>query len=111
MHKITGNEASTISSLSHSHIRVTLCCSVDKSRIQFVSNSVVYMFLTIAKMYVNFIILAQSKYTNIHQQENPSIGCNALQFFCVPLYTEFLSDLYKKFQVASTYYTIVEYQI
>ena len=39
------------------------------------------------------------------------MGLNVLQFSYVPLHTEFLSDLYKKFQVASVYDTIVEYQI
>ena len=39
------------------------------------------------------------------------LGRNVLEFFCVPLYTEFLSDLYKKFQVASVHDTNVEYQI
>ena len=45
------------------------------------------------------------------QQEIPSIGFNVLEFFSVPLYKEFLSDLYKKFQVASVCDTNVEYQI
>ena len=34
-----------------------------------------------------------------------------LEFFCVPFYTEFLSDLSAKFQVASTHDINVEYQI
>ena len=52
--------------------------------------------------------LKQSKYTKIHKQEIPTIGHNVFEFFCVCLYTEFLSDLYKKFQVASTYDTNAE---
>ena len=40
-----------------------------------------------------------------------SIGLNVLEFLCVPLYTEFLSDLSEKFQVASVYNTNVEFQI
>ena len=40
-----------------------------------------------------------------------SIGLNVLEFFCVTLYTESLSNLYEKFQVASVYDTNVEYQI
>ena len=43
--------------------------------------------------------------------EIPPIGRNVLEFFCVPLYTDFFSDLYKKFQEASTYDTNVEYQL
>ena len=43
--------------------------------------------------------------------EIPSISHNVLQFFCVPLYTELLTDLYEKFQVASVYDTNVESQI
>ena len=59
-----------------------------------------------------FLYLVQSSYTKIHLQEIPSIGRNVLEFFCAYLYTQFLSDLYKKkFQVASTYDTNVEYQI
>ena len=54
------------------------------------------------------LYLPQSKYAKIHFHEVPSIGLNVLEFSCVPLYTEFLSDLNKKFQVASTYDTNVE---
>ena len=57
------------------------------------------------------LYLVQSKYTKIFKKEIPSIGRNVLEFFCVSLYTEFLSDLYKKFQVASVHDTNVEYQI
>ena len=35
-------------------------------------------------------------------------GLNVLELFCVTLYTDFLSNLYKKFQVAFTYDTNVE---
>ena len=106
MHKITLNEASTISSHSHSHIRFILCCPVDKSSMQFILYSVVYTFLTMAKIY-----LPQFKYAKIHYHEIPSIGLNLLEFFCVLLYTEFLSDLHKKFQIASLQDRNVEYQI
>ena len=51
------------------------------------------------------LYLAQSKYTKIHLHDIPSIGRNALEFLCVPLYAEFLSDLYEKFQVAFVYDT------
>ena len=34
-----------------------------------------------------------------------------LEFFCVPLYIEFLSDLHEKFQVASIYDTNIECKI
>ena len=41
----------------------------------------------------------------MHLQEIPSVGRNALEFVCVgvPLYTDYLSDLHKKFHVACTY--------
>ena len=55
--------------------------------------------------------LGQSKYTKIHYHEIPFIGLNVLEFFCVPLYTEFLSNLYQKFQIAYVYDTNVESQI
>ena len=42
MHKITENEVSTISSHSHSHIRVLLYYPVDKSCKQSISYSKVY---------------------------------------------------------------------
>ena len=56
MHKITGNEVSAISSHSHSHIRILLCFPVDKSYMQFIPYSIVYMFLTMTHMHVNFFI-------------------------------------------------------
>ena len=37
------------------------------------------------------------------------MGLNALELFYVPLYTEFLSDFYKTFQVASTHDTKFEH--
>ena len=58
-----------------------------------------------------FLYLPQSKYKKIHYREISSIRLSVLEFFCVPLYTEFLSDLYEKFQVASVYDTNVKYQI
>ena len=33
----------------------------------------------------------------------------ALQFFCVPICTDYLFDLHKKFHVASTYDTNIEH--
>ena len=57
------------------------------------------------------LYLVQSKYAKIQQQEISSIDANVLEFFCVSLHTEFLSDLYKKFQVISMYDENVEYQI
>ena len=43
------------------------------------------------------LYLVQSKYTKIHLLEIPSIGHTALEYFCVPLYTEFLTDLLSDF--------------
>ena len=59
------------------------------------------------------LYLVQFKYAKIHKKEIPSTCRIVLEFFCVPLYIEFLSDLYKKkkSQVASTYDTNVECQI
>ena len=39
------------------------------------------------------------------------MGCNALEFFCVPLYTNYLSNIHKKFQVTATHDINVEYHI
>ena len=47
--------------------------------------------------------MVQPKCTKMNYQDIPSIGRNGLEFFCVPLYTEFLFDLYKMFQIASVY--------
>ena len=64
------------------------------------------------RKYMLFLLyLMQSKYAKIQLQEIPTIGFNALEFFFVSLHTEFLSHLYKMFQVASVYDTNVEYQI
>ena len=72
----------------------------------FMPHSVVSVILSMAKMYVYFILyLVQSKYTKKSIHEIPSIGRNVLELFCVPLHTEFSSDLYKKFQAASIYDT------
>ena len=40
--------------------------------------------------------LVQSKYIKTYQI--PLIGHNVLEFFCAPLYTDYLSDHHKKFQ-------------
>ena len=111
MYKITGNGASTISSYSHSHIQIILCCPVDNSRMQFMRYSVVSCFWPWQNFMWIPLYLAQSKCTEIHWHEIPSIGRNALEILCVPLFTEFLPDLYKMFQVASVYDTNVECQI
>ena len=57
------------------------------------------------------LYIAQSKCRKIHWHQISTIGLNVLWFFCVPLFTEFLSDVYEKFQVASNYDTNVEFQI
>ena len=57
------------------------------------------------------LYLVQLKYAKIQKQEISSIGLNVLEFSCVLLYPEFLSDHYRKFQVATVYDTNVEYQI
>ena len=112
MHKITGNGVSAISSHSYSNIRILLCYPVDKSCMQFIPYSIVYMFLIMEHIHMLIsLYLPQSKYTKIHWHEISFIGLNVLEFFCVQLYTEFLSDLHEKFQVASVYDTNVEYQI
>ena len=47
----------------------------------------------------------------MHYHEILSISLNVLEFFCVPLYTEFFSDLHEKFQISSVYDTDVEHEI
>ena len=57
------------------------------------------------------LYLMLSKCNKFHLKKIPPIGRNLLELFCMPQYTEFLSDLYKKFQVVSTNDTNVECQI
>ena len=56
-------------------------------------------------MWINLIIFSAVKYAKMHQQQIPSIGRNVLEFSCVSVYADYLSDNNKKFQVASTYGT------
>ena len=44
-------------------------------------------------------------------QENPSICRDELEFFCVPLYTDYGSNFHKKFKMASIFDTNAEYKI
>ena len=55
--------------------------------------------------------LIQSKCIKIQCQKNSSLGRDVLELFCIHLYTEYLSDLFKKFQIASIFDTNVECQI
>ncbi len=47
----------------------------------------------------------------MYSQEIPPIDRNVFELFCVSLYTDYESDLYKKFQVASPYHVHSEYQV
>ena len=55
------------------------------------------------------LYLVISEYNKMHSQKISRIVCNALEFICVPLYTEYLSDFHKKFQMESGFDTNVEY--
>ena len=57
------------------------------------------------------LYFVQSKYIKMHQQEITSIAYNILEFFYVTLYTDYFSDLNKKFQVTFTYDKKPEYKI
>ena len=51
----------------------------------------------------------QSKYIKMHQQKSLSIlGRNVLHFFWVLLYIDYLSNLHKKFKVASMHNTLAD---
>ena len=66
MHEITGNEPSAISWNSHSYIQISSCGPIDKLWMTFIPYSVVDMFFSMAKMYVNFITFSEkSKYAKI----------------------------------------------
>ena len=55
------------------------------------------------------LYLVQSKYIKMYEQQISFVGRNVLEFFCVPMYTDYLSDLLKKFHLASTCNKNVEY--
>ena len=58
-------------------------------------------------MLISFYLM-QSRYTKKLKKIIPSINQRAIEIFCVPLYTDYLSDLHnKKFQLTSRY----EYRI
>ena len=57
------------------------------------------------------LYLVQVKYIEIHQQESLFTGWNVLEVFCVPLYTDYMSDLHKKLKVLFTCGKNVEYEI
>ena len=59
---------------------------------------------------LTLLYLVQSKCSKMHQEEILSIGLNVLEFLCVSLYTEFLSDFNEMFQVESTCDKNEEYQ-
>ena len=52
-----------------------------------------------------------SKYFKMHLQETLATGLNVLEFFCVTLYTDYLSNLHKNFQTSSACNTNIECQI
>ena len=45
----------------------------------------------------------------MHEQEIPVIGRNVFELFWMPLYTDYWYDPYKKFQIATSYYTNEEH--
>ena len=97
MHKITGNEVSAISSHNHSHIRILLRYPVDKSCMQFFPYSM-HVFdhgTHMCEFLYVYRSLSIRKFTIRKEHEILSIGLNVLEFFCVPLHTEFLPDLYE----------------
>ena len=49
------------------------------------------------------LCLVQSKYVRMHKKGILSIGHKVFEFFCMPVYTDGLSDLHKKFQTVSIY--------
>ena len=51
----------------------------------------------------------QSKYAKMNLQEIPFIDRNVLEFFCVLLYSEFISNLHENVQVAYKKDTNAEY--
>ena len=75
----------------------------------FIPHSIGYFFFSMLKMFINLIIFSASKYIKMYQQEIPFTGHNVLEFFRMPLHTYYLSDLHKKFQMAFTYITNIEY--
>ena len=73
--------------------------------------SIGYMFLSMTKMQADFIIFSGVKIYKNAQSKISTTGSNVFEFFCVPLYIDYCSDLYKKRQVASTYDTHVDNKV
>ena len=70
------------------------------------------MFWGIWKTYNRFTIgLKQSKQVKMRKNEIPPLYHIALEFFCLSLYTDCLSDLRKMFQGASSYDAYLKYQM
>ena len=69
------------------------------------------MFLSMPKCMLISLYLGKSKYIEKHYWEILSIGRNVPEFFLVFLYTDYLPNLNKEFQVASTYDANAECQI
>ena len=59
-------------------------------------------------MYFNLLFLVQTKCIKIHEQEILTKSRNVIELFCVPLYTDYLIHLHKKFQVLPAYDANVE---
>ena len=111
MHKITGNQPSAVSRNSHSYMRNTLCGPVYKSWMPLMSSSVVYMILSSSEKYVNLNIFSAVKLCKNSVAKNCFHKPLYIRISCVPMYAEFLTDLFKKFQAAYTDDTDVEYKI
>ena len=64
----------------------------------------------VSYVFRQFKYIVQPKYMEIYQQEILSIGRKVLEFFCVPFYIDYLSDISStyKFQVLVKHDTHVE---
>ena len=57
------------------------------------------------------LLLEQSEYIKMHQQEILPISRNVLKLFCAQLYTDYLSKIHKNFEIAFTHDTNTQCQI
>ena len=62
-------------------------------------------FWAIQKSVLISLCFLQYKYTKMPWKEISSTGCNVLEYFCVALSTDYVSDLREKSHAACTYDT------
>ena len=106
---MTWNEPSIISSHKHSYIRIIFMWPYRQAMNGIHLILLATSFWSWQKCMLISLYLIHFKCTKMNLKEYLSIGRNILEFFFVPLYTEFLSNFHEKCQVIAIYNTNVKY--